>query len=265
MMERRLGGCSRWASTVLFAVAVLTGIGGGGCSGAVAPGGSGAADAGSEAAQGDCTPADCAGLAAPALAKLCPDGTSVGATLCARQASGQCDWAFPACPSDAGPPCPGLGCDPQCPDGVLKDGNGCDTCQCAPAIDAGTTAACTSDADCSNGGICGFRLADGCAATGQCFPAPGGPRCAIASSVGCGCSGSDVSIDASCASGLPTGFNPTPVLHASACTDAGGACVSQRGGRCGGNTAHPCTCGAGLVCTPGDGGLPFGDVGGTCE
>lgn len=47
--------------------------------------------------------------------------------------------------------------------------------------------------------------------------------------------------------------------------DAGGVCVSQQGGRCGGNTAHPCTCASGLVCTPGDGGLPFGDVGGTCE
>jgi hypothetical protein len=44
-----------------------------------------------------------------------------------------------------------------------------------------------------------------------------------------------------------------------------GACVSSRGQRCGGNMTHPCTCAAGLVCTPGDGGGPFGDVGGTCE
>jgi Antistasin family/Chaperone of endosialidase len=28
--------------------------------------------------------------------------------------------------------CPGLGCFPNCPNGVLKDQNGCDTCQCAP-------------------------------------------------------------------------------------------------------------------------------------
>ncbi len=263
-MERRLGGCGPCASIVLFAVAALTGVGGGGCSAAVAPGGSGATDAGSDAA-GDCAPADCAALAAPALAKMCPDGTSVGATLCTRQASGQCDWGFPACPSDAGGPCRGLGCFPQCSNGVLKDGNGCDTCQCAPAADAGTTGVCTSDADCSNGGICGFLESDGCAATGQCFPAPGGPRCAIASAAGCGCSGADVSIDPSCVSGLPTGYNPTPILHAGTCTDAGGACVSQRGGPCGGNTAHPCACGSGLVCTPGDSGLPFGDVGGTCE
>jgi hypothetical protein len=32
--------------------------------------------------------------------------------------------------------CPGLGCFPNCPNGVLKDSNGCDTCQCAPS-DAG--------------------------------------------------------------------------------------------------------------------------------
>jgi hypothetical protein len=45
--------------------------------------------------------------------------------------------------------------------------------------------------------------------------------------------------------------------------DSGG-CVSGAGGHCGGNTAHPCTCAPALVCTPGDGGPPFGDVGGTC-
>jgi hypothetical protein len=45
----------------------------------------------------------------------------------------------------------------------------------------------------------------------------------------------------------------------------GGSCVSQQGGHCGGNTTRPCTCAPGLACTPGDSGLPFGDVGGTCE
>jgi len=261
MMELRLGGCGPY----FLAVAVLTGGGGGGCSGAVAPGGSGATDAGGEAAAGGCMPADCAGLAAPALAMLCPDGTSIGATLCTRQASGTCDWGFPACPSGTGPACPGLGCQPQCSNGVLKDSNGCDTCQCAPPADAGATPACSSDADCSNGGICGFLESAGCAAVGQCFPAPSGPRCNIAGTVGCGCSGSAVSIDPSCVSGLPTGYQTKPVLHEGACTDAGGACISQRDGHCGGNTARPCTCASGLVCTPGDGGLPFGDVGGTCQ
>ena len=266
MIVRRLGACSPYASAVLFSFAMLTVAGGEGCSGSVAPGGPGASDGGSEASESDaagaCTPADCAGLAAPALAMVCPGGTSVGATLCIRQANGRCDWGFPACPSDAGQPCPGLGCAPQCSNGVLKDANGCDTCQCAPAPDAG--GACTTDADCSNGGVCAFLESAGCAAVGQCFPAPTGPRCALASSAGCGCSGSDVAISPSCVTGLPSGYQATPVLHEGACVDAGG-CVSQRGGRCGGNTSHPCTCAAGLTCTPEDGGGPFGDVGGTCE
>jgi hypothetical protein len=116
--------------------------------------------------------------------------------------------------------CPGLGCFPQCPNGVLKDANGCDTCQCAPSPDAGGSGACTTDADCANGGICGFLEAAGCGAAGQCFPAPAGARCAIASIVGCGCNGSDVSIDPSCYSGLPSGYQSKPVLHEGACTDA---------------------------------------------
>jgi len=259
----------------LVIMAMAAGASAGACSGAVTPGAPGATDDGGNTgadgadgagdAAGDCTPADCAGLAAPALAKMCPDGTSVGATLCVRQANGQCDWGFPACPGDAGHACPGLGCFPQCPNGVLKDANGCGTCQCAPAADGGGTGSCTTSADCPNGGICGFLESAGCAATGQCFPAPSGPRCAIASTVGCGCNGSDVSIDPSCVSGLPSGYQTKPVLHEGACTDGGGGCVSPRGGPCGGNTAHPCTCAPNLVCTPGDSGAPSGDVGGTCE
>ncbi|MGH7269902.1 MAG: hypothetical protein ACREJ3_05675 [Polyangiaceae bacterium] len=267
MMKRRLGASSRRALVVLFAVALLAGAGGEGCGAAVAQVGSGTdagGDAGSDAT-GGCTPADCAGLASPALAKMCPDGTSVGATLCTRQASGPCDWGFPECPADAGAMCPALGCAPRCPNGVLTDSAGCGTCQCAPAGDAGGMGTCTSDADCTNGGICGFLESAACSGSGQCFVAPGGARCALAGAIGCGCNGSDVSIDPTCASGLPTGYNPRPVLHAGACTDAGGACVSQRGGPCGGNTSHPCTCASGLACTPGDGGLPFGDVGGSCE
>lgn len=165
---------------------------------------------------------------------------------------------------DVGQPCPGLGCAPQCPAGVLKDSKGCDTCQCAPVPDGGS-GVCASNADCPNSGLCGFLESAGCTATGQCFPAPVGARCAIMDTVGCGCNGTGVPIEPSCRSGLPDGYQSEPVLHEGACTDAGGACVSQQGGRCGGNTANPCTCASGLTCTPGDSGLPFGDVGGTCE
>jgi hypothetical protein len=261
MIQRHLGSFRPYTSAVLFVVAVLAGTGGGGCSGAVTPAGHGTTDGGGSDAPGDCTAADCAGLGAPAIARTCPDGTSVSATVCTRQASGQCGWGFPACP-DAGVACPALGCLPACSNGVLKDANGCDTCQCAPEGDAGV---CTTSSDCPSGQICGFLEAAGCAATGHCFPGPTGARCGIASSIGCGCNGSEVSIDPSCYSGLPSGYQTKPVLHEGACTDGGGACVSTRGGPCGGNTAHPCSCASGLTCTPGDSGLPFGDVGGTCE
>jgi hypothetical protein len=36
--------------------------------------------------------------------------------------------------------CPGLGCLPACPNGLAKDENGCDTCQCAPAAEGGSGA-----------------------------------------------------------------------------------------------------------------------------
>jgi hypothetical protein len=167
-----------------------------------------------------------------------------------------------------GAACPALGCNPACPNGVLKDSNGCDTCQCAPASDAGGSGTCMTDSNCGTGKICGFLEADGCAATGRCFPAPGA-RCALASAIGCGCHGNAVPIDPGCVSGLPVGYQPQPVLHEGVCTDGGssdgGGCVSQQGGPCGGNTSHPCTCASGLTCTPGDGGGPFGDVGGTCR
>ena len=271
MMRYRLGSCRSYASVVLLSGAMLIAAGGG-CTGEVAPGGTGSTDGGGGDAA-SCTQADCAGRAAPALAMVCPDGTSVGYTLCARQADGRCDWSFPPCPMGTGPACPALGCFPNCPNGVLKDKNGCDTCQCAPASDAGGTGLCATDADCATGFICGFLESAGCAATGQCFLGPTGPRCGIASAIGCGCNGTEVSIDPSCYSGLPAGYVKKPVLHAGTCTtdaggptmDAGGACVSQQGGPCGGNTARPCMCAAGLTCTAGDSGLPFGDVGGTCQ
>jgi hypothetical protein len=257
MIQRQMGPLRRSTSAMLAGMAMW--VGGGACTGSIV---SGPSDAGADG--GSCSPVDCEGMPAPAIAKVCPDGTSVGATLCVRQGS-QCGWGFPECPGDAGQQCPALGCLPACPNGILKDKNGCDTCQCAPGTDSGGTGICTTAADCPGGDICGFLESAGCAATGQCFPGPTGARCAIASTVGCGCNGSDVSIDPSCYSGLPSGYQTKPVLHEGACTDSGGACVSQRGGPCGGNTAHPCTCTSGLTCTPGDGGLPFGDVGGTCQ
>ncbi|MGH7270573.1 MAG: hypothetical protein ACREJ3_09095, partial [Polyangiaceae bacterium] len=219
---------------VAASIACAAGVG---CSGALTTTGSGNADGGggSSSDAGGCTPADCAGLAVLTLVKLCPDGTSVGETLCTREANGACGWGFPACPDDAGSACPGLGCDPQCPNGVLKDSNGCDTCQCAPASDA-AAGSCTAANGCPSGYTCAFLESAGCSAAGQCVLAPGGVRCQIASAIGCGCSGNPVAIGPSCATGYPTGYASEPVLHPGPCAGDAGACVSMRGRRCGGNT-----------------------------
>jgi hypothetical protein len=233
--HRREGSFLR-VSGILVALAVAVLAGGNGCSGSVAPGDLGNPDGGGG---GDATAGDAAG-----------GGDAAGDA------------------GDSGFVCAALNCFPQCPNGTLKDSHGCFTCQCAPfpdGGDAGGTGTCTTSADCANNGLCGFLVTAACAATGQCFPNPGGSRCGIASAMGCGCHGTEVSIDPSCVSGLPQGYNPVPVLHAGVCADDGGACVSPKGGPCGGNTATPCTCATGLTCTPGDSGLPFGDVGGTCQ
>lgn len=109
--------------------------------------------------------------------------------------------------------CPGFGCAPNCPNGVAKDANGCDTCQCAPSPDAGGGGtACASSADCANGEICGFPQADGCAAKGSCFPAPG--VVCLAYSPGCACDGSEISV---ACTGLPSGYTAKPLLHTGVC------------------------------------------------
>jgi hypothetical protein len=120
---------------------------------------------------------------------------------------------------------------------------------------------CLTSADCSAGQECGFAESDACSAAGHCYSVPA-VQC-LAYSAGCACDGSEINV---ACTGLPNGYSTKPLLHTGACADAGqsdgGACVSAQGGHCGGNTAHPCTCGSGLVCV---GGLLSGDVGGTCE
>jgi len=99
--------------------------------------------------------------------------------------------------TDAGPACPALGCDPQCPVGVKQDERGCDTCECNPVVACTTDRQCAagqrclplagcpdpcpagdcsqecasacvpadgcrSDADCPTGGLCVFPEGDGC-------------------------------------------------------------------------------------------------------
>jgi hypothetical protein len=74
--------------------------------------------------------------AVPQVCEVCADGSCAGYK--ATCVSGQCKIDKQPCasaPQCIPPPppkvCPGLGCFPNCPNGILKDANGCDTCQCA--------------------------------------------------------------------------------------------------------------------------------------
>jgi hypothetical protein len=264
MKSRSVG---RPIASVVSILALSVWIGAAGCGGnafLIDPGvgGDSGPSPGADGASG-CTQADCRGLAASTDAKVCPGGTSLGRSVCARQADGRCGWDFPPCPtldaagpcqcagpapstpsmrcsdgSIAGPVCathsdgtcsweirscpaprcPALGCFPMCANGVIKDANGCDTCQCAPAPEAGPVTGCRTSADCSGGGGCGFREADGCAATGSCFPAPGAV-CQLYAP-GCACDGTEITI---ACNGLPTGYASKPLLHPGVCTGGGAA------------------------------------------
>jgi hypothetical protein len=75
-----------------------------------------------------CSPAECTNLPVPTDAKICPDGTLEGRTVCVRGGDQQCFWDFPPCPVDAGAPgackqsdCAGLPVQDDakvCPDGT---------------------------------------------------------------------------------------------------------------------------------------------------
>lgn len=253
----------RLSATALSGVLLLAAMVGA-CTQGPAPVGSGTTDSGmSSDAMVGCVSADCAGLPAPADAKVCPDGSSLSRTVCAQGLTGQCGWEFPPCPPTtidggicqcAGPmpkaanvicpdgslggpicaggpngtcawqvqscpvpvdACPGLGCAPACPNGVLKDNNGCDTCQCAPVAEGGSDAGhCQRNGDCPAGGLCGYPVADKCSAVGTCFPSPGVICNAIV--LGCACGGSEVN---TACNGLPSGYAPAPLLHAGVCSD----------------------------------------------
>jgi len=76
----------------------------------------------------------------------------------------------------------------------------------------------------------------------------------------------------SCASGLvctPKLGGPAPGDVGGTCQPEpaadGGVCVAQAGEHCAGNIRQPCSCAAGLACTPAAAGPPAGDVGGTCQ
>jgi len=97
--------------------------------------------------------------------------------------------------------------------GDLDSGTGNDS---GTKTDTGTTGSCTKNSDCGKG-LCGFSMADACAAKGQCFPTPG----AVCNSFspGCACDGSTINI---VCNGLPDGYAPAPLAYKGQCAvDAG--------------------------------------------
>ena len=147
MKSLRIGSRVTWVSPLFCLLPFLMGADGNGCQpgGPIPIGSGGTNDSGSSSNGGSdassssdgnvtCAPADCAGIPVPEPAKVCPDGTSVGETLCTAQGDGKCGWSFPACPTDAcsnvALPCAGC---PYGSTGTGYDSNGCPTCPiCAP-------------------------------------------------------------------------------------------------------------------------------------
>lgn len=112
-----------------------------------------------------CSLADCAGMAATLEALICPDGTSVGRTVCLKtDTASACHWDFPPCP-----PLPDVECDPKACAGQGSPSIGCvnatakdicvkssdDTCHwkvtCVPS---GNTSSCTEQ-DCQGKSVPG--------------------------------------------------------------------------------------------------------------
>ncbi|HTB75841.1 MAG TPA: hypothetical protein VK762_21475 [Polyangiaceae bacterium] len=177
-----------WSAPLVLVLPLLMGADGNGCApgGPIAVGSGGGADASGSTDGGGssaCTPASCTGLAAPALAKVCPDGTTVSASVCEEQSNGHCGWGFPACPSDA---CAAsdLPCVP-CPYGSVgtaTDANGCPTCPiCAPPPDSGSTGGCPPAPICNLPncmyGVISQTDANGCDECPVCAPPPDAGTC----------------------------------------------------------------------------------------
>jgi hypothetical protein len=199
MTSSRLPARTAWAMPLVLCVPLLMGADGGGCEG----GPFAAGDGGVVPEDGStvCTPASCAGLGAPALAKLCPDGTTLSETVCEDEGDGRCGWGFAPCPTDGGstadaavdtcPPAPVCNL-PDCMYGVLPqtDANGCPACGiCAPAPDAGSDAGCDCGppppvAACPGGGslsvTCETNASGSCSwLVGSCTTDAGGGPCTL--------------------------------------------------------------------------------------
>jgi hypothetical protein len=159
-----------YAAPILLAVPLLVGADGQGCS----PGGRIDIGSGEREGGGAC---DCG--AVPPVAP-CPNGAPV-TTTCTTHADGSCSWEVSSCTADAGAVCTAIGCAKNCPNGFLKDSNGCNTCECA--ADAGVaclTIGCATN--CPNGFLKDSNGCDTC----KCAPSGCAPGVACQPGSGCG-------------------------------------------------------------------------------
>jgi hypothetical protein len=117
----------------------------------------------------------------------------------------------------------------------------------APSSGEAQRSPCRRERDCAPGEVCGYAIAAGCEARGECIPRmprPGSPACRVLAPL-CGCNGTEQRVGCN----YYDGYAPAPVAHAGACDrDAGTPDVSCRawGGSCTG-TAQCCN---GLRCSP---------------
>jgi hypothetical protein len=220
----------------------LAGADGDGCNGKIASPPVPTVDAGTA-----CAPSDCAGLAAPSDAKLCPDGTAVGRTACSTSAGGSCEWEFPACPvvgDDAGT-CVCAGPAPSAPTSICPDGSTAGpVCRTAPDGTCGWQIRSCSTQVCP-----GLGCLPSCP-NGTLKDSHGCETCQCAPTADAGIAGSTCNTDADCATGSLCGF---PM--ADGCTATGTCFVAPQLG-C--NGASPgCACDGAevnIVCN----GLPSG-------
>src|SRR5260221_8571283 len=78
------------------------------------------------------TPCDsCSAADRPAL--TCPAGQ---APACFKRTDGACGWQSECSGPPPGSICTAIGCAVTCPNGYVKDANGCDTCTCIPPADS---------------------------------------------------------------------------------------------------------------------------------
>jgi hypothetical protein len=80
-------------------------------------------------------------------------------------------------------------------------------------------APCGPGSACPSGLVCGYRVSQGCSATGLCVARPAPLPClAVCDITLCGCDGSPISFAGCCSPALPSGYAPAPVQAADAGT-----------------------------------------------